>query len=313
MAFVFNKSTPANGAEAMYNLKACLVAAGWVVRASGDGLSAYSSTTDVITQPSSGANGMNNSQAWFRIADPANVREFLLRRGSSGDQYWSFYFSRTSKFTTGGSAAVRATAADEVNQFGVNTTGSVFFTILGGLYRWKVGADNAAPYGFWSASVLNGGGLPQACFVYEHFTAAEPTDAHPLMTMLATTQAAGQVFGNVHMVALSVADRTVMYSWYPSTGASGGWYVRAMTYGYNTSGIPGGFPNNLISLKDEVLPIPYGIINGGTIPAYKGVGYIMKWNGTARQTGDTMSISGSRDRIVMADVNLPWDGTIPQL
>jgi hypothetical protein len=57
----------------------------WTVIASGDGLSAFSTTTDVISQAAIGAGGMANPSSWFIIREPDNGvgkprREILVYR-----------------------------------------------------------------------------------------------------------------------------------------------------------------------------------------------------------------------------------------
>lgn len=63
----------------LFRLKEMLKDAGWAVKASGDGRSAYSASGDVITNTSTGDNGMANVRAWFRIASPDDVVEFTFQ------------------------------------------------------------------------------------------------------------------------------------------------------------------------------------------------------------------------------------------
>jgi hypothetical protein len=37
----------------------------------------------------------------------------------------------------------------------------------------------------------------------------------------------------------------------------------------------------------------------------------MRWTGISRAAGDTLSVSGTRDRIIYGAISLPWDGTVP--
>jgi hypothetical protein len=60
-------------------------ASDWTVIASGDGLAAFSTTTDVITQAAISANGMANPKSWFILREPDNGsgkprREILVFR-----------------------------------------------------------------------------------------------------------------------------------------------------------------------------------------------------------------------------------------
>jgi hypothetical protein len=59
-----------------YDWKAFMKGSGgasdWTVIASGDGLSTFSTTTDVITQAAIGAGGMANPRSWFILREPNN-------------------------------------------------------------------------------------------------------------------------------------------------------------------------------------------------------------------------------------------------
>jgi hypothetical protein len=79
-----NRVATYGGATAMFYLKQTLKNAGWVVSASSDGLTYYP-TSDGITTDNSGSGGMNNSNAWFWIMDPANKRGFSAQRGSGSN------------------------------------------------------------------------------------------------------------------------------------------------------------------------------------------------------------------------------------
>ena len=68
---------------------------------------------------------------------------------------------------------------------------------------------------------------------------------------------------------------------------------------------------NPISTKDEAFPIVYARRGVIANPGYKGVGFMMKWLGVSRTTGDTLTVDSTRDRIVFGDVSFPWQGTVP--
>ena len=66
MAFVFDvNESPATYAVAMFQFKTLMKTAGWTVPRSSDGLT-FNSSGDQITSGSSGANGMNNNNAWLQ-------------------------------------------------------------------------------------------------------------------------------------------------------------------------------------------------------------------------------------------------------
>src|SRR3990172_4448991 len=165
MSFIFNHSTPTTGAVAVYELKELLVDAGWTVKSSGDGIGAYSSSGDVIT---SGldvvSGGLGNEYAWFRIKEPtgtgAHKREFTFQRGGGvydANGYWRIKYSHEDTFTGapigGGSSDTDTTpsATDEAIIVGNGDDATPIAIVIfpaDGCYRWNIGADNAANYGW---------------------------------------------------------------------------------------------------------------------------------------------------------------------
>lgn len=174
-----NNTKPSSLGAGIYNLIAALVAAGWTIESSGDGLAAYNATGSVFTSgtPSgSGANSWDNSGAWARIRYPASVaggtRELLFVRGSSGTGYACIALSPNANFTSGSPSATQApTASDQ--QFVLGST-----VAPGSNAQWCNGtdgqtymnaiADDAAPYNFWlgafaQASGGDNGGFASDC------------------------------------------------------------------------------------------------------------------------------------------------------
>lgn len=111
MAYVFYKGTPASFAECMYQLKELLKTAGWTVQSSSDGTT-YNASGDQITSGGSGAGGMANTNAWFRIRSPAGASnpEFTVQRGT-GNTAWRVKFSQSNAFTGGSPGATQTPSA----------------------------------------------------------------------------------------------------------------------------------------------------------------------------------------------------------
>jgi len=137
-----------SGDVAIYTLKELWKQAGWVVQASGDGLSSYNATGDTITSSDSGANGMGNTNAWFRIQDPGALREYVFQRGSATNS-WKWLYSASDKFTVGTpSATVHPTANDQQGLARNSTSLQTMFQIVGGVYH--MAAQNAAHNGVYA-------------------------------------------------------------------------------------------------------------------------------------------------------------------
>lgn len=320
MAFSFTKTTPDTGATAMYQLKERLKSAGWTVQASSDGTT-HNSSGDQISSGVSGAGGFANNSAWVRLRSPAGAggAEFVIQRGTVNAN-WRLKYSVTAGFSGGSPSATRVpSASDEVLIWGAGTDASpTYATLLGtdSFYRWNVAADDAAPYGFWAGAFPTGGGVPTGAFVYEPLSGLEPTDAGKYAIYLSGSGQNPFFVGQLSNESVAAASNT-MWSSTPSTAPlSSDWRAcPALVLGmYNSVDIvPSGLPTNPLSSKDEVFPIVYARRAALSPAFYKGVGTLMKWCGTTRTTGDTLSVSSSRDRIVYRDVSLPWDGSVPSV
>jgi len=151
--FIANKLPDSQGAV-LSLLVEMLVSAGWTYKASGDGQSGYSSTGKIFTNSGSGALGWDNFQAWARLADPSNRREFVFYR--NGTETVRIKYSRLAKFTGGTpSATTMPTATDERYLAGSASTASASWLASSVTpYRTSVFfgmAQTSAPYGFWFA------------------------------------------------------------------------------------------------------------------------------------------------------------------
>ena len=311
MTFLYdtpNKPTVTNW-NLLYRFKTLLISAGWVGKASGDGLSAFSSSSDILTSGNSGANGFGNSLAWIRLQSPDTQREFVFQAGER------IKYSRAAKFTGGSpSATVLPTATDE--QFLIGTTGApASWFNTNNTYRWVAGADNAAPYGFYSM-------------------------AWPFDTTIASSKCAVIIFdplvtGSYHA---SDADPYVLVCGAPGTnraqtaglGASSfAWYAAGLTGAtwqavqpqlyYNTNAsvsmIPSGGSTDPWRGKRISMPLVWGRYAIAATPptGEKGVSKLIKWNSIAMSGGQGVGLNSARDRICFDDINLPWGGQLIDL
>lgn len=323
MAYTFDPSqTPATTAAAVYGLKQLIKAAGWIVKASGDGISAFSSTADVITTGASGAAGMANSRAWFRIQDPAGVREFIFQRGTAGNQYWWIQYSALAKFT-GGTPTYQTpgTATDSVNMVATTNAGAAIATGgVEGSMRFHCMAENAAPYTWYMFCYSNGGSTTRGLIAMDSLQAGSYNvlDADPVVLCYATTGT--DMFSAGANVVFSQSTQTAggagIYCWF-KFGLAGATWVNIgwarMTDGTNP-GVPGGLPTSNYSTKDEVFaPV---LIRGTTSTSpqgWKGAMSNFRHIGPQRAlSGDTLNVVTTRDFIVVEkSLALRWDGSVP--
>lgn len=142
------------GSLPMFHLKELLKSVGWTVVQSSDGTT-YNGSGDQITSADSGSNGMNNNSAWYRIQDPAVLREYVFQRGTN-DASWKGIYSASDKFTaTVGNATTVPTANDEQGIFkAVKTNQTIFSTSAA--YRYHIAVQDAAHngvYAWWMIGV----------------------------------------------------------------------------------------------------------------------------------------------------------------
>ncbi len=324
MAKSFDKNTVyATTAAAIFALKALLKAQGWTVKSSGDGLSAFSSSGDIITGSGSGANGMNNALAWFRIQDPGGVREFVWQRANTSAHHWWTTYSAQSKFTGGSpSATARPTATDGQNFIGTNTTGLDAFLGGGGdgTFRFQMMADSSAPYTWYILAYSSGGSTCRGCYFMDSLQSGsyDAADTDPVVLGAFTTGTG--MFNNATATTLmSGADKTPgndgLFCWY-KYGLTGATYVSMGACAIVDAGnimIPGGLPVNAFTSKDEVFAPMVGRYSTRTQPQFKGVMQNMRYVGPQRAlSGDTLTVVSTKDYIIQdKSIAFPWDGTDP--
>jgi hypothetical protein len=203
MAFTFSvNNRPSTGGYAMYMTLANFIAAGWTVKSSSDGTT-YNSTGNQITSGASGANGMANNYAWFRIQDPGGVREFVVQRGTI-NLTWAAKYSVAAKFVTGSPTATQVpTATDEVslygNILGNGGSGGTFpsFFATDGEYTLHMGmGDSSIHYAFWMAAVqlATSDSLTVGSWFMDYVQKADSLDLDPTVHLMTN---AGGMFGNI--------------------------------------------------------------------------------------------------------------------
>lgn len=317
MAYTFSKTTPTSGAVALYDFKTQLKSAGWSVKSSGDATT-FNSTGDQIASGASGATGLANTNAWFRIQSPDGYGEFTFQRGGT-NLLWRIKYSRANHFTGGSPSATRTpSATDELILHGGGTDASPTYTTVfaaDGSYRWNVGTETSSPYTFWACSIPTGGGASLTTIIQDYFLAAEPTDGnlYLIITCAAVnglTTGATNINGQGRGLGSTVRTVTSLAAVTPTTAID----VAAMSYNSGATTIyPDAGVTNPISGKDEVFPILWARGSSVANPGYKGIGYMVKWVGLNRSAGDTLTINSTRDRIIIGSVSLPWDGSVPTI
>ena len=307
-----------NACDQFYYFKQTLKQAGWTVTKSSDGTTVNASG-DRITGYATGSAGLNNSGAWYVLQAPGAVagatRQICVQRTSTGAHAFTITYSYSAGFTaTAGSATVAPTATDLVTP-----CSSLFATSAS--YRFSIGADNAAPYGFYMFAFPVGGGNPYSCLIMDPLAAGtyDALDVDPYIFYAPAY--AGITYPQwTPLIYTGITAETYAlgcpYSFYKK-GLSGEGFVITPGQKYSSASrlvIPSAVGANPYSGKDNVFPIAYLRRSGLALPnGWKGVGTFMKWIGTSRTTGDTLSVAstGAKDYIVVGSVALPWNGSTP--
>jgi hypothetical protein len=317
-------TTPATAAIAVYTLIARLIAAGWTKKTDADGTT-FSSSGTQVTSGLTGTNGLGNSKAWVRLQSPAGAgsTEIVIQRGTTSTT-WRIKVSMAAGFTGGSPSGTQVpSATDEFLLMGSGTDAAPGFATWFGqsdnTYRFSCGADNAAPYTFWCAAWVIGGlnattAVVQG-FVFDSFTNTAAGDGYKGAFYWAANSAFDHGTGFVESAAATSPQLSATAPKASPTSADWSQFppmqfatvAAAGIVPYSTGGLPtdtithksGNFP--MICMRRSALSTSIG---------YKGILSAMQWLSTyCGKTIDTQDQAGTRDRIIINDVSLPWDGS----
>jgi hypothetical protein len=323
MAFQFSTNNlPTAGTIAMYTVLTTLVAAGWTVKSDADGTT-YNSSGGQITGGNSGAHGLANTQAWFRIQAPivgSQHRELIFQRTTT-NVLWRIKYSASAGFTGGSpSATIVPSATDEVVIFGSGTnaspTGATLFGADGG-YRFSIGAgDSSVGYGFYwfgnnvGTTTLTTGFLMDVMKTGTYSTGdADPCalyDGYGTGVFTAVNSSPGianytNTFGLLGTTYVGLSTSII------SLGGTLNTTYFIFPAGPGAHSLPNPFTSN-----DDMFAVYWGRVSVQTTPqGYKGTSSIMLAPSTQRTSLDTFSISSAKDHILLGHYIFPWDSSTP--
>ena len=311
--------TPASNVAMVFNLKRALKARSWVVTQSSDGLT-YNSTGDQITGSDTGANGLDNSKAWFVIRSPDSKIWWTFQRdttAAAGNVYlWRVKISISAPAS--GSPGILqvpsvATASDEGVIIGGGSDASPTFAALfnntgNGTFRQNIGVQDASPYNFWMVVFRNGRADSQDTYIiYDPLASGSysASDPYPFMAAAVGNKSSG----------LTLSTSAYLYK-HTKNGGARVWqpFVPGQLYAQNTVVNPGGAQNpedgnDCLYYPSWIRPVSWGVPAG-----WVGVSTTIRLNfSTARAFGDTYTISTTRDAINFEDFVFPWDGSSPTI
>lgn len=314
MAYSYStNNSPATGAVAMYTLKELMKTAGWTVEASSDG-STYNSSGDQITSGSSGAGGMANASAWFRIRMPSTdgvTREFTFQRTSNTN--WRIKYSQSAGFTGGSPGTTQtASATDEAILLGGGTDAAPTYAALFAAdagYRFNaICGGSAEGYTLYAFAFPNGGGTPTMHAFLERMAAGSfpASNIEPYVMK----------FANASPTVANTNSTTVGPKGWLAKGLAGQGFVfiPANTFTDNSGATQLALGPNSYTGIDDMLPILFGRRTAlGAPSGYMGIASTLRMSSTTRTTGDTYTLSSTNDRIIIGDLAWPWDGSTPTI
>lgn len=227
MAWTFQLNTfPATGGEALWYLKEFLVSQGWDVPRSGDGTGGnYNPAGDVHAPGGLYAGSLDLATAWMELRQPATAtpqRSFMFFVPSVAGSVWQIWYSSDGTgFTTGGSASVRSTAADE--QGIINTpSGGTQWLPNNNSYRMDVAAGGSSEgHGFFFGTrVADPTGGYAGVLSLDVLEESDPADTDPAVI--------GTNFINDTRFALSFSPFYNAVNTSQNTGVSMGWYQKGL-------------------------------------------------------------------------------------
>lgn len=320
-----------SAAQATYKLIDMLVDEGWTIQASGDGLSAYSTNPNApaVTHGGSGANGLNNLDAWVRLRAPGGtpVREVLLRRGndgSGGSRAWQVrYSSNGTGFVTGGSATVIPTAADQTAV--LDAPGEVAIWQAGGYAAYDLIVGDATEEYSW-AMICRRFNLQErnrehiSLLAMDVLTDPHAADTDPCVMHVVPVENHALGSGSAWFRDDNnpdPADQPGAAGWFrKGSAAFAKWvFFSPMFQGNNNSTARTPYGNyhgrQLWDSDNRVVTMPMVIGRGaaGNLarPAsHKGVSRIFRLNTEVPSTG---LLNTDRSRAFFGMTNYPWDGT----
>jgi hypothetical protein len=326
MAFVFDVNRhPATISEAIFRFKEVLKTAGWTVPRSSDGTT-YNSSGDQVTHGGSGANGMNNTRAWFVIEVPAGavapyttVRQFCWQISSAPGTSQRIKYASGATFTLGAPAAtVTPSATGEQILIGAGTDAAPTFagisTAASGEAKFHCAADNAEPFGWWWTFLTTGTGAGASAFFFDPVQSGTYPYGTPGMQdedPYVIYTASGTLVWTSSLYDESTGPRAFLKKTLLGEG-----FVRMplCTWGVGGEVYYGGgvLGVNIETYKDDIVNVLYLRRAALTAPVgYKGMSSMIRRYGGTRVSGDTLSEVAARDLIVLGGVVLPWNGSVP--
>lgn len=311
MWYFYNKKLTTVDGEYIYRIKELLKTAGWSITSSGDGLSIYSSSGDIITKFASGANGIN-SRSWFVATHPSSdgyQNSFSFQGGGVSIRIKH----SVSGFNLGSPTYNTVpSAADEIVLYGSGTDASPSpSTIIptSGYQRLNfIAGDSSEKFSFYMINTLLGFGTITTAIVLDRLIDTDPTDVNPYMFFATGSSTAPPSLNNWSDNGYTTSSVLKGWTRYGFADASTN-TLQALWWG-SQIGYSGSDPYNGNDLQ---YPFHVAATTGYSINkafGYKGKSRILKLSGTPKASSEA---TDNYTKIAFGPIIFPWDGTAPSI
>lgn len=303
MALVHNVNVlVTTGAGTVFNLLTTLLAAGWTVPSSSDGTT-YNSSGNQISSAGSGANGLDNNRAWFRVRDPGGRREYIFQRGLNSGA-WRITFSELDQFVTGSpSATVVPSAADSQTLIGSGTDASPTFSAVWldavATGRTHCVAESTATgnaYWFWMTQTAAGTGALRSCLVVD----ALQVGSYPVADVSPVCHKHNTSLGQT-MFSFFLTGHPGFWIRYGLVGEAWRPLAQVLTPNGASAGVAGIFGQatgggvNEYTNDDDLVDTFWGTQAVSSVGGYKGRGTIIRASSIARDFPNSSNIASPTD------------------
>ena len=309
-----------------------VVNGGWVIKGSGDGLSAYNNSgtlpaANVFTATTpygTGANALGNTRAWIRLAMPSGKEICIQYIANSATQLWVRIKFTSSTYTnvasyTASSTVVPTTPvlADDNVLVGTGTDASPTAKAIDSAEssisvvscKMIARVENASPYRWWVAIPGSAGASVVRSIIFmDYLTNVSASDTDPyvlhsynnnsLVTNPATYLSVGSVAADANTLGKMNTTYVGLPAWYPCMQLAAG----------TTISVVGALGSNEADNLVTCFRPRYGLYSGAASPnGEKGIGTLWSWK-TSNIQGVVSTLTRS-DKIAIGDLVFDWNGT----
>lgn len=306
--------SPTSWVDYYSKLVTTLVSAGWTIQ---------NSSLAIASQPVV-APYFASVNYWVRLRMPSVggvTREVIIQRGTL-DEEWRMKYSYSQPYTSGTITATRtpttATSTEDVYLMGGTTDASPAFSshpTFGTPVIQQVMCGGAAEnYTFWCVSYPQGGGTPGTCVILDNLVSGTypAADIDPFVWSVSwqDPSCCAYITSGINSTTAGPFGTNSKRTWLKK-GLGGQAFVdlAACTISVDGTNLVGALPVNPFNSKDDSIPLYWVRSAAYSAPVgWKGVGTMMRGNGTTRVNGDRLTVVTAFDRVVIHGVNLPWNG-----